>query len=375
MKKYIWFVVLLLCSQTLTNCSYSYSYNSEKNYPGKVKHRINEDTSSFKSLFSLVRSISIEGTPEHPVHNVTNLAVRDSLIVVLERKSATLTAFNFRGELLYQAGGPGGAPGEFTNPYWVGFDAKRRLAVLEGPSNSRIQFLDPENGETLDVLTEGIRVVPFCDDVHFYRDSSGDHRVIFPTQAPCTSNKGGLCVIHKHSISSKRTIERFASSKKVRKSAIGVPWILDYENDNRIYVSHLRGGQINIYNIDGKSIGKVDISKSDQFKELDNSQFRKKYGKINIKNMLNERYSRVWNISVLDENILVHHFGKGRKNQSHRISVFDKESGKYITSTSEWKRSTRELIEVQGNRFFFVKTDRESEVGSYVVNEYRYKNN
>jgi hypothetical protein len=191
--------------------------------------------------FSHVRSIPIQGTEEHPVYNIKNLAVQDSLIVILERKSATLTAFNLEGGFQYQVGGPGRGPGQFTNPYWVGFDVGGRIAVLEGPANNRFQFIDPGNGKSLDVLTEDVLVTPECDHVYFYENESGDHRAVFSTQVSCTSSSGGLCTIHKYDINSRKSVKRFARKDKVDKNALGDPWILGYDGDERLYISHVHG--------------------------------------------------------------------------------------------------------------------------------------
>ena len=347
-------------------------YKIHKNFKNEQIYNLNDDTISFHSLFTHIRSIPIEGTSDHPVFNVTDVAVRESLVVVLERKSARLTAFNVRGEVQYQVGEPGGAPGEFSNPYWVGFDANGRLAVLEGPGNSRIQFLEPETGQSLDVLTDGIRVQPFCDDVHFYENESGDHRVMFPTQAPCTSEKTGLCVIHKHSVSSDTTIERFAKRENVRKNAIGVPWIMEYSNNDQIYISHIRGGSVRVYNKYGEYIKSIDISKADVFLELDNSQFSSQYDGQTVQKMLDKKYSRVWNLSVVDDEIVVYHFGKTKEDQSFRMSIFGKENGRYLASTPTWERGKRKLVTVQDDRFFFLEADRSSDVGSYDLHEYRF---
>lgn len=370
-KMSLFIIFIFLSTSTLLGGPYSLHSQSMKKEPSTNKYNVNDDTISFDNLFSHVRSISIEGSKNHPVYDITNLAVRDSLIVVLERESATLTAFNLQGTFQYQVGRPGGAPGEFTNPYWVGFDGKGRIAVLEGRGNSRIQFLDPENGQSLDVLTNDLPVMPLCDDVYFYENGMGDHRVIFPTQAPCTSSDGGLCVIQKHDVSSDSVLVRFASEKEVDKNALGVPWTLGYDGDNRMYISHVHGRYISTYNKNGVNIGKIDLNDTGVFIDIDYSNVRG--SGPDAPRLVEEERSLVHNIDIVRGEVIVHHAAKSDEGMSFYISVFNKQNGKHLANTPPWQQSKHELVEVQGDRFFFVETNRESDVGSYVVHEYRYE--
>jgi len=266
-------------------------------------------------------------------------------------------------------GGPGRGPGQFTNPYWVGFDVRGRIAVLEGPANNRFQFIDPGNGKSLDVLTEDVLVTPECDHVYFYENESGDHRAIFSTQVSCTSSSGGLCTIHKYDINSRKSVSRFARKDKVDKNALGASWILGYDGDERLYIFHVHGVNVSIYNISGEYIDKISLNKLDSFKEIDYSKVRGKEAGT----LVETDRSLVWDISAVDGHVVIHHGQKSGEDITNYMSVFDGRTGEHLATTPGWTRSKHELVEVQGDRFFFVETDRKSDVGSYVIQEYRYE--
>ena len=111
------------------------------------------DGPDFDDLFERVRSIEIRGTSEHPIFNVSGMAMHEGRIALIDRNSHTLTVLNKDGEILYQVGGRGEGPGNLTAPDWVGFDAFGRIVVKEWHGNHRVQLFEAENGQSVDVFS------------------------------------------------------------------------------------------------------------------------------------------------------------------------------------------------------------------------------
>ena len=280
------------------------------------------DTLSFKEAFTHVQSISLEGTNESPLFDLTDIAVRDSLIAALDRQSATLTTFTAEGDIRYQVGGPGRGPGRFTNPYWVGFNRDDRIVVLEGSGNSRIQILSAENGESLAVLTEDIFVVPQSNGRIVQKE--GRHHIVFVTAAECKRNGGARCVLQEHSLSSDEMIRRFAPQNEVAPHAVGMPWIMGRDQNGQSYVAHTSGHEIAVYDSTGTFIQRFDISDAPHFYPLDQASLPDDHRKA-FKELRNKEYSQIRSISVAQGDLLVNHLHDTNQPEDPPtyITVFD----------------------------------------------------
>jgi hypothetical protein len=313
----------------------------------------------FEDLFSPVRSIAIQGREDAPVFSVTHLAASDSMLVVLDQQSATLTAFTRDGTFLYQTGRPGKGPGEFTNPAWVGFDARNRLVVLEGMSNYRIQLLSAEDGRSLDVLTEDITVAPYSNA--FLEGTPGDQRIIFHTIASCPGDKQARCLVQEHSLTDRTMLHRFGSAEEVNPDAKSIPWIMGRGSDDRTYVAHVWGPDVVVYGPDGAYLDRFSISQISTFRPLDQEALPESRQEV-FDALQDEEYSTVSAVTAVGDDVIVSH-----QYEKRYLSVFSQDGTHRATTTTD-----HVLGAIQGDRFFFVEADKEAEVGSYMIYEYRY---
>lgn len=327
---------------------------------------VDDDTVAFDHLFSHVRTIPIKGTDEHSVFDLADLAVRDCLIVILDQQSATLSAFDLDGEFLYQTGQAGQAPGEFTNPSWVGFDARGRIVVLESMGNHRIQLLSAKDGQSLEVLTSDIIAPPYGKAS--IEGEVGAQRIIFYTFASCTDGTSGRCVVQEHDLSSGEMVRRFAPVDEVNPEARSIPWIVESSPEGRTYVSHIWGPYVAVYQQDGSYLHRFDLDKAPNFYPLDQSTLPESRREV-FDALEDKEYSKVRSISAVEGDIVIDHLYAVKQSDNPKyISVFDQD-GTHQASTAV----DHLLRTVQGDRFFFVEENSQSDVGSYLIHEYRYE--
>jgi len=357
----------LVNAQSVTNYSDATPHaHSESTVDFRLSRK---DTTSFEALFSHVQSISIRGTSENPIFQFSDLAVRDSLIAVLDQGSATITVFNRKGDLLYQTGRPGRGPGELTNPSWIGFDSQGRIVVLEGLANHRIQLFSPENGRSIKVISEDVLVAPNSDDAYI-ESRPNDQHIIFATEVPCAENPRSRCLVQEHSLSSGKMVRRFATQEEVEPEARSIPWILGRGAGGRSYVAHNSGSHIAVYEPDGTFLRRVDLGQSPVYYPLHHASVPKNIDKA-FETLQNRKYSKIRHISVIDETIIVNHLYKNGVDNPHFISI--SEDGKHIISTSELDDKNKKVYKSNNNRFLFVETDKSSDFGLYSIHEYRYR--
>jgi hypothetical protein len=329
---------------------------------------------AFEELFSSVRTFKVEGTNQNPVFRLTNVAVHDNLVFALDQSSATVTAFSHEGKLLYQVGRPGQGPGEFTNPYWIGFDKQGRIAVLEGAGNHRIQFLSPEDGRSVDVISEDLFVSRGSDDVYI-EGIPGNQRFIFATQTHCRterSNPRRRCVIHEHDITSEKMVRRFGNVDEVSPEGSSMPWQLGRDGEGRSYVASTTGSQIAVYDSLGVFEGRFRVDQQGtNFRPLDHTTLPEET-RAAVKEMSRRSFSFIEAMAVSGDDVLVHHSFKSdeRADQTY-ISVFKRDGAHQQTTQALDARKYGKMV-VQDDRFFFVETDRQSDTGSYLIREYRY---
>lgn len=320
----------------------------------------------FENLFVHVRSIPIRGTDARPIFELSDVAVRDSMVVVLDQQSATLSGFTLDGKFLYQVGRPGQGPGEFTNPVWVGFDARGRVAVLESMSNHRIQVLDPDTGSPLDVIAEDILVPPFSNA--FIEGEVGAQRILFHTVASCGDGTGNRCLIQEHDLSSKKVIRRFAPAHEVNPEARSLPWIVGRDEAGRTYVSHVWGPDVVVHGADGTLLQRIDVRQASTFFPLEQSALPASRRAV-FDALEGRAYSKIRSLTPAGQDLVVDHLYAAEEADTRKyLSVFRRE-GAYRASVS----APYLLRAVQGARLFFVEEDAGSDVGSYVIHEYRYR--
>lgn len=333
------------------------------------------DIVTFDNLFSPVRSIPIEGTKEHPVFQITDVAIQDSFVVVLDQSAATVTAFNLDGNFLYQVGRPGRGPGEFTNPYWIGFDLQGRILVLEGASNHRIQVLSPEDGRSLDVIANGLYVSRGSDNV-FVEGEPGDQRLIFATQSFCGVNQESArerCVVHEYNLTSAQTVRRFARISEVAPEGSSMPWLLGRDENGYSYASSVTGPFIGVYGPDGAFERRFSIAQEGtNFQPLDYSTLPEN-PRAAVKEMARRGNSIIAGINIFGGDILVHHIYSGNDGADPvYFSVFSR-NGEHKGTTTAVSEEKFRRVKVMEDKFFFVQSDSDSELGSYTINEYVYK--
>lgn len=358
-------IIFLLLPEKVESDNSAFA-SSQQNVWQRVLSSAVNDSTAFTDLFSHVRSIPIQGTDKHPVFDLVDLAVRDSLIVVLDQQSATVTAYNLNGEFLYQTGRPGGGPGEFTNPVWVGFDARGRIVILEGMGNHRIQFLSPEDGRSLELLTSDIIVPPYSK-AHI-EGEIGAQRIIFYTGALCTDGTDERCVVQEHDLSTGELIRRFAPADEVNPEARSIPWIVGRGDEGRTYVSHINGPNIVVYQRGGTYLHQFAIDQVPDFHPLEQASLPESRREV-YDALEGKKYSKIRSVSSVGDDIVVDHlYANNQTNTSKYISVFDQNGTHQVTTSVGYLLRT-----VQGDRFFFVEEKPESETGSYVIHEYRYE--
>lgn len=341
--------------------------------PGVRISQTAPESTPFDDLFALERTIRIQGTEENPVFTMTSLAVRDDLIVVLDQSAATVTAFDTDGTVRYQVGRPGGAPGEFTNPFYVGFDLKGRLAVVEGWSNHRIQFLTPDTGASLDVVTNDL-VISMGTSSVFFEGTPESQRVFLATEYFCTNEKdsvsgGRACVAQEYDLASRKTIRRFAPEAEIAPKGIQ-PWVMAHE-DGVSYITSGIGPDVFVYNAEGKAIDRFPLEQEGaHFQTMDPSVLPKR-ARERAQFMAQREFSTVDHIAKVNDDLIVQHNHRYPSEELDRyVSVYGTDGTH--KATTERLKDGRRLTAIQGDRFYFVESNEESDLGDYVIREYRY---
>lgn len=330
------------------------------------------DPVPFEDLFTPVRSIRIEGTEDHPLFDLRDIAVQGDTLFVLDKQGATLSAFRLDGTLLYQVGRPGRGPGELTNPERVELISDDRLVVLEGPPNSRLQTFSARDGQLLNVFTEGVHVRSSTRDA--YVDvRQGTPHLVSSTSAPCGS-EDALCVVQEHDLHSGALVRRFAPRRIVDPALRHItPYLMGRDASGRTYVAHSVGASVAIFDQEGAFRNRFSISQSPTFRPLDASSLPDRQLSDALAPL---SYSIIHHLAVVDGDIVLDHYFKTPEGmEGYYVSVFGSD-GRHIGSTSALPTPPNDgvglLLETRGNRFFYYTMDSESELGSYTIYEYRY---
>lgn len=316
-----------------------------------------------------VRSIPINGTDAHPVFDLQDVAVRDSVLYVLDQQGATLTAFTERGDVIYQVGRPGAGPGEFTNPMQVEFIPEGRLVVLEGMGNNRAQIIEARSGESVGTMSRDLMIRPVTRSALVRERPRG---VILTTYTGtfCSTQEAKKCVVQQYNMSTERLIQRFGRPEEINPEfTTGMPWLVGQSNDGETFVAHHAGRHVAIYDADGEFLDRFPIDAAPSFDALDPSGVPSR-PRDAVKELRNRTFSAIENIAVADSDVIVDHYLRTPNGiDSRHLSIFSRDGTHEVDGPA--RSADLKLIDVEDDRFYFVET-KPSELGSYVIHEYRY---
>lgn len=346
-----------------------------------------DDRTPFEDLFTHVRSIPIEGTEEHPVFDLRDIAVQGDTMFVLDQQGATLSAFRLDGTFLYQVGRPGRGPGEFTNPDRVEPLSDGQLAILESYPNNRIQTLSSRTGQPLDTITDRVNVHPDTPGAYVEIHDGAPH-LISSTSVPCTEDGSEatrnennqwnrLCVVQEHNLNSGTLVRRFATRKTVNPEFRRMsPYPMGRDQAGQTYVAHIVGSSVAVFERDGTFLRRFSLDSAPTFRVLEDPPPSSIMGQQLFEEMRNHEHSIVNHLSVVGQDVVLDHAYKTSEGiNEFYFSIFGTDGG-HKASTPVRAEHPNERVgllrDVQGDRFYFQETDLDSELGSYVIHEYRY---
>ena len=317
-----------------------------------------------------VRSISINGTDAHPVFDLQDVAVRDSMVYVLDQQGATLTAFTERGDVIYQVGRPGAGPGEFTNPMQVEFTPDGRLVILEGQGNYRMQTLRAEDGQSLEIMRDRVWVRPVTSAA-IVRERGGDVIVTSYTDAYCDDEQTSSCQIQQHNLSTGTLVQRYGRAREIHPEyPQGNPWPLAQDEAGRTFVAHYASSYLAVYDAEGNFLRRFPITDAATYRPRDNSKVpadpRESFAVVPKMS-----FSVITHVSAIGDDIILDHFYRTPETgiRERYLSVFSRDGTHEVDGPA--RPAGLKLIDVEEDRFYFVET-KPSELGSYVIHEYRY---
>jgi len=321
------------------------------------------DGPDFDDLFERVRSIEIRGTSEHPIFNVSRMAMHEGRIALIDQNSHTLTVLNQDGEILYQVGGRGEGPGDLTAPDWVGFDALGRIVVKEWHGNHRVQLFDAEDGATLETFSLKHGSAP-TGQAHI-EGSANDQRFIFTSGQRCMGAEEKVCVVQEQDFTGE-ILRHFGVMDEIEPGSSSLPFVMGNDDDGRVYLAHRKGGNVVIYNADRERTGHFHIGDAPGVKLLDMKALPEDvYAAQDV--LRNTESTLIRTIYPVGDQIILDHFHRHAE-PNNFLTIWTREGDLLASGIG----LAHPLRHVQGNRFFFLETDTSSDLGSYLVHEYTY---
>lgn len=134
------------------------------------------------------------------------------------------------------------------------------------------------------------------------------------------------------------------------------------------YIGNANGERVAVYDRNGSYVRSFSVAGAPDFVPLETSSLPEGQEEI-FQEITSRKYSRITSITPVGDDVVIgHYYDNNQRPLPRFISVFSK-AGTHRASFP-WEHL---VAAVQDDRFFFVEADRSSDLGSYVVHEYRYK--
>lgn len=165
-------------------------------------------------------------------------------------------------------------------------------------------------------------------------------------------------------------LNSFAQAGRVEPTRIGLPFYSTIYDD-RIYIVHVYGDKVAVYDLDGKYKGHLAIKDSPEMKRLDLASLSPNV-MLQVKELRERSYTSISGLYSNDEYLIFEYSRNG--------SEFDDAPTQHFLEFYDFKGNpvyrginvSHRLMQVDGNQFYFMSYNAEAEYGELIVQVYRF---